>query len=169
MKISLIAAVAANRVIGQGNDLVWRLPDDFKRFKSITSGHYILMGRKTFESLGKPLPNRTHLVITRNKNYQVPAGHHVFESVEEAFIFCQKKQVDHLYIIGGREIYKQTLSMADELELTEVEASPTGDTYFPAFDKDNWRVTSSEFHPADERHPYAFTYITYKRIHKDHV
>ncbi|SFB56721.1 dihydrofolate reductase [Algoriphagus aquimarinus] len=169
MKISLIAALATNHVIGQENDLVWRLPDDFKRFKRITSDHFILMGRKTFESLGKPLPNRTHIVITRNKNYQVPEGHYVFESVEKAFIFCQKMNVEHLYVIGGGEIYGQTLPLADELVLTEVEASPEGDTYFPGFNKENWKVTFSEFHPADERHQYDFTYVNYQRIHKQHV
>jgi dihydrofolate reductase len=169
MKISLIAALAANNVIGKENDLVWKLPDDFKRFKRITSDHFILMGRKTFESLVKPLPHRTHIVITRNKDYQVPEGHYVFESVEEAFIFCQKRNVEQLYVIGGGEIYKQTLAMADELILTEVEASPEGDTYFPEFDKKNWKVIFSEFHPADDRHQYAFTYINYERIHKQNV
>ncbi|PZX54798.1 dihydrofolate reductase [Algoriphagus chordae] len=169
MKISLIAALATNHVIGKQNDLVWRLPDDFKRFKSITSDHYILMGRKTFESLGKPLPHRTHLVITRNKDYQVPEGHFVFENVKDAFSFCQDKEVSQLYVIGGGEIYCQTLPLADELVLTEVEASPEGDTYFPEFDKDNWKVTFSEFHPADDRHQYAFSYVNYERIHKQHV
>lgn len=169
MKISLIAALADNNVIGRENDLVWRLPDDFKRFKRITSDNYILMGRKTFESLGKPLPNRTHIVITRNKEYQVPEGHYVFESVEEAFVFCQNKGVKQLYVIGGGEIYRQTLFLADELILTEVKASPEGDTYFPEFKKENWKVTLSEHHPADERHQYAFTYVNYERIHKQHV
>jgi dihydrofolate reductase len=166
MKISLIAALATNNVIGKENDLVWRLPDDFKRFKKITSDHFILMGRKTMESLGKPLPNRTHLVITRNKDYKVPEGHYVFDSVEEAFIFCQKRNVTQLYVIGGGEIYKQTLPIADELVLTEVEATPEGDTYFPEFDKDNWKISYSEYHPADERHQYAFTYVNYERIHQ---
>lgn len=169
MKISLIAAVAANNVIGQDNDLVWRLPDDFKRFKRITSNHYILMGRKTFESLGTPLPNRTHIVITRNQNYHVPEGHYVFPSVEKAFIFCQKRNVDHLYVIGGGEIYNQTFPLADELVLTEVESTPEGDTYFPEFNKEDWKITFSEYHPADARHQYAFTYVNYERIHKQHV
>lgn len=169
MKISLIAALATNNVIGRENDLVWRLPDDFKRFKQITSGHFILMGRKTFESLGKPLPHRTHLVITRNKAYQVPEGHHVFESVAQALTFCQKMEVNQLYVIGGGEIYRQTLPIADELILTEVDATPEGDTYFPEFDKENWKVTYSEFHPADERHQYDFTYVNYERTTKQHV
>lgn len=169
MKISLIAALAKNNVIGKENDLVWRLPDDFRRFKRLTSDHYILMGRKTFESLGTPLPNRTHIVITRNLDYKVPEGHYLFESVEKAFIFCQKMNVDHLYVIGGGEIYKQTLPIADELVLTEVDANPSGDTYFPVFDKKNWKVTFSESHPIDDRHQYAFTYVTYERIPDQHV
>ncbi|RAI91585.1 dihydrofolate reductase [Algoriphagus yeomjeoni] len=166
MKISLIAALATNNVIGKENGLVWRLPDDFRRFKRLTSDHFILMGRKTFESLGKPLPNRTHIVITRNKDYKVPEGHYVFESVEKAFVFCQKRHIEHLYVIGGGEIYRQTLPMADELVLTEVEASPDGDTHFPEFNKENWKITFSEFHPADDRNQYPFTYVNYERIHK---
>src|SRR5690606_11702515 len=109
--------LATNNVIGKKNDLVWRLPDDFKRFKLITSSHYILMGLKTFESLGKPLPNRTHLIITRNKDYEVPEGHYIFESVEKAFSFCEKMSVAQLHVIGGGEIYKQTLPLSDELVL----------------------------------------------------
>ena len=166
MKISLIAALATNHIIGRDNDLVWRLPDDFKRFKRITSGHFILMGRKTFESLGPPLPNRTHIVITRNKDYQVPEGHYVFESVEKAFIFCQKMDISHLYVIGGGEIYNQTLPLADELVLTEVDASPEGDTYFPEFKQEDWKVTFQEHHPADEHHEYSFTYKNYERTTK---
>ncbi len=164
MKISLIAALAENRVIGKENDLVWRLPLDFKRFKSITSDNYILMGRKTFESLGKPLPNRTHLVVTRDKNYQVPEGHYVFDSVESAFIFANKLEVENLFVIGGGEIYQQTISLADELLLTEVEASPSGDTFFPDFDKKQWEETYRERHPKDEKHNYAFSFVNYSRI-----
>jgi len=163
MKISLVAALAKNNVIGKENDLVWRLPDDFKRFKSITSGHLILMGRKTFESLGKPLSNRIHLVVTRNRDFTVPSGHHVFPSVEKALEYCQAHHSKLLYVIGGGEIYRQMLPLADELLLTEVEAAPEGDTYFPEFDRNEWNVVSKEYHPADERHQYAFTYVDYAR------
>lgn len=169
MKISLIAALAKNNVIGKENDLVWRLPVDFKRFKSITSGHYILMGRKTFESLGKPLPNRTHLVVTRNKNYTVPEGHYVFQTVEEAFIFASKLQTDTLYVIGGGEIYNQTINLADELLLTEVDVSPEGDTYFPEFNREEWKETFREFHPKDEKHQYSFSFVNYERIQKENA
>lgn len=164
MKISLIAAKARNNVIGRENDLVWRLPADFRRFKNLTSGNYILMGRKTFESLGKPLPNRTHLVITRNENYEVPEGHHVFETVEKAIIFCNKIGVEKLFIIGGGEIYSQTIDLADELIITEVEAEPEGDTFFPEIDESVWKETYREFHPADENHQYGFSFVNYEKI-----
>lgn len=164
MQIIIIAALAKNRVIGKENDLVWRLPDDFKRFKSITSGHYILMGRKTFESLGKPLPNRTHLIITRDADYPVPEGHHRFASIEEAVIFCQKLDADKLYVIGGGEIYKQSLPIVDQMQLTEVDANPDGDTYFPEFDTKDWKETFREFHPADDRHSYSFSFVDYQKI-----
>lgn len=164
MRILLIAAVANNGVIGKENDLVWRIPTDFKRFKALTSGNYILMGRKTFESLGKPLPNRTHLVITRNPEYSVPEGHHVFASVEDAFIYCNKIGVDDLYVIGGGEIYKQTISLADELVITEVDASPEGDAFFPEIDPKIWKEVSREEHPADEKNQFPFSFVDYERI-----
>lgn len=164
MKISLIAAVAQNLVIGKSNDLVWRLPDDFKRFKSITSGHFILMGRKTFESLGKPLPNRTHLVITRNPDYEVPEGHHVFGDMQEAFIFALEQGIEKLFIIGGGEIYKESLDLADEMLLTLVDAEPDGDAFFPEWNEKNWEETYREFHPADEKHEFSFTYVNLNRI-----
>lgn len=164
MKISLIAAVAKNNVIGKENELTWRLPIDFKRFKSITSDHYILMGRKTFESLGKPLPNRTHLVITRNPSFEVPEGHYVFDSVESAFTFSNKLDINTLYVIGGGEIYKQTIPMADELLLTEVDASPEGDAFFPEVDLNKWKETFREFHPKDEKHEHSFSFVNYRRI-----
>lgn len=164
MWISLIAAVAKNGVIGKGNDLVWKIPTDFKRFKAITSGNYILMGRKTFESLGKPLPNRTHLVISRNKNYKMPEGHHLFENVEDAFIYCNKLGIEKLYVIGGGEIYKQTISIADELLITEVDATPDGDTYFPEIDKNTWKIVSKESFPSDEINQHPFSFINYERI-----
>lgn len=164
MKISQIAAVGKNRVIGKEDGLVWKLPDDFKRFKAITSHHYILMGRKTFDTLGKPLPSRTHVVITRKEDYQVPEGHYVFHSIEEGIDFCKNQGVDHLFVIGGGEIYKQTLPLSDELLLTEVDASPEGDAFYPEFDHSKFKVTFTEFHPADENNQYAFTFVNYERI-----
>lgn len=164
MKISLVAAVANNLVIGKENELVWKLPTDFKRFKSITSGHYIIMGRKTFESLGKPLPNRTHLVVTRNEDYQVPEGHHTFTDINDAFIFCLEKGLENIFIIGGGEIYKESIDIADEMLLTHVDASPDGDTFFPPWKPQEWKETFREFHPKDEKNEFDFSFVNYERI-----
>ena len=163
MKIILIAAVAKNKVIGKNNQLIWKLPSDLKRFKNLTSGHYILMGRKTFESLGKPLPNRTHLIITRNPEFKAPEGHYAFQNLEEAFIFCNKIGVEELFIIGGGQIYRESISMADELEITEVDMNPEGDTYFPEIDPEIWAETSREEFPADDRNECAFAFVTFER------
>ncbi len=159
MKI-LIAAVAENNALGKNNDLLWHLPDDFKRFKALTSGHYIIMGRKTFESFPKPLPNRTHVIITRQKNYEFKDCI-VVPNLEKAFEVCQNEAV--VFIIGGGEIYKQALPFCDKMELTRVHASFEADTYFPEFTLDEWKLDSEEFHSKDEKHDFAFSYLTYSR------
>lgn len=164
MELLIIAAKAKNNVIGKDNELLWHLPTDFKRFKTLTTGHFLLMGRKTFESLGRPLPNRTHLVISRDPNYTVPEGHFVFQTIEDAYTFCNKLEVEKLFIIGGGEIYRQTLDIADQLILTEVDAKPEGDTFFPEFDPKKWKEVFRESHPADSRHAYAFTFVDYQKI-----
>lgn len=166
MRITLIVAKAKNNVIGKDNQLVWKLSTDLKRFKSLTSGHFILMGRKTYESFGKPLPNRTHLIITRNSDYQAPEGHYAFQSVEEAFIFCNKKGIEQLFIIGGGQIYKETINMCDSLEITEVEANPEGDTFFPEINPKIWKEVERESFPADEKNEYPFAFVTYEKIKK---
>ncbi|MFD1141901.1 dihydrofolate reductase [Larkinella insperata] len=162
MLISLIAAVAEKGVIGRENDLVWHLPDDFKYFKQTTSGHPILMGRKTFESLGKPLPNRLNVVITRNPDYQ-PAGVVVVDSLEKALEEARKTAVPEIFVIGGSEIYRQAIPFADRLYLTEVKASFDGDAWFPDFDKANWREVSRRHHPTDDRHAVAFDFVVWER------
>ena len=116
--ITIIAAIGQNNELGKNNQIIWHLPDDFKRFKAITSGHYIIMGRKTFESFPKPLPNRTHIIITRNQNYTAPEGCFVVNSLEKAIEICPKNET--IFIIGGGEIYKQSIKLADCLELTRV-------------------------------------------------
>jgi dihydrofolate reductase len=156
----MIAAVGENNELGKDNDLVWHLPDDFKRFKLLTTGHHIIMGRKTFESFPKPLPNRTHIVITRNKAYQ-PELAVVVHSMEEAL---EKAQEDERpFIIGGGEIYKMGLEVATCIELTRVHGTFDADTYFPEIPKDKWSLQSEVHHPKDERHDYAFTYQTWVR------
>lgn len=166
MKIILIAAKAKNNVIGKDNQLIWKLSADLKRFKNLTSGHFILMGRKTYESLGKPLPNRTHIIITRNPDFQTPVGHFAFRSVEDAFIFCNKAGIDELYIIGGGQIYTETVNLCDRLEITAVDAEPEGDTFFPEIDLKIWEETGREDHPADEKNEYPFSFATYEKIAK---
>lgn len=156
--ITIIAAAGENNELGKDNDLVWHLPDDFKRFKQLTTGHYIIMGRKTFESFPKPLPNRTHVIITRQKNYN-PEGTIVVHSLKEAIEAA--KNDSQPFIIGGGEIYKQSLDVADKIELTRVHGTFEADTFFPDINEDEWELVNKEYHPADDRHKYPFTYLTY--------
>jgi len=158
--ITVIAAVAENNALGKENQLLWHLPDDFKRFKTLTSGHYIIMGRKTFESFPKPLPNRTHVIISRQANYQ-PEGCIVVNSLEQAIEACPK--TEEVFIIGGGEIYRQSIAVADKLDLTKVHASFEADTHFPEIDPSQWQLVFEEHHPKDERHDYAFTFQTFTR------
>lgn len=158
--ITVIAAVAENNALGKENQLLWHLPDDFKRFKTITSGHYIIMGRKTFESFPKPLPNRTHVIISRQSNYH-PEGCLVVNSLEKALEACPKNE--EVFIIGGGEIYRQSIEFADKLDLTRVHHPFEADTYFPEIDFTKWKLVFEEFHPKDERHEYAFTFETFVR------
>ena len=162
--ITMIAAVAENNALGKNNDLLWHLPNDFKRFKAITSHHYIVMGRKTFESFPKPLPNRTHVVITRQKNYIVPDGVIVVNSWQDALKFVPKNE--EIFIIGGGQIYEQFMDLSDKIELTLVHASFEADAFFPSIDMNHWKIIASEHHPADEKHAFAFTYQTYVRQSK---
>lgn len=160
MKLISIVAVGKNNELGKDNDLLWHLPDDFKRFKKLTSGHYIIMGRKTFESFPKPLPNRTHVVITHQKNY--PDNHCiVVDSMEKALKVV--KNEDSVFVIGGGEIYKLFMPIVDEIELTKVYGKFDADTFFPTIDKKQWKLVYEEHHPKDERHKYAFAYQTYQR------
>lgn len=154
-QISLIAAVAKNGVIGKDNDLPWRIPEDWKYFKKMTTGKTILMGRKTFESLGQPLPNRKHLVITRQSDYHVPEGVEVYTSIEDALI---AHPLEDIMVIGGGEIYKQTIEQADILYITHVNRDVSGDTFFPTIDRNVWQETAQENHE-------GFSFVTYKRIY----
>lgn len=158
--IIMIAAVAENNALGKDNELVWHLPNDFKRFKELTTGHYIIMGRKTFESFPKPLPNRTHVVITRQKEYS-PEGCIVVNSIENAIKVCPKDAP--VFIIGGGEIYQQGLEYTDKIEITKVHAHFDADTFFPEIDLSNWELVTSKFNEKDEKHLFSFTYQTYLR------
>lgn len=150
-------------MIGKDNQLIWKLSADLKRFKNLTTGHTILMGRKTYDSLGKPLPNRTHLIITRNPDFQAPEGHYAFTSLEKAITFCNKIEVEKLFIIGGGQIYKEALPLCDQLEITEVEAAPEGDTFFPEIDLSLWQETGREEFPADEKNEFPYAFVTYEK------
>ena len=160
--ITIIAAAGENNSLGKDNDLVWHLPDDFKRFKELTSGNHILMGRKTFETFPKPLPNRTHLIITRQNDYSVPEKCFTFDSIQSALYEVLEHSDNNIWIIGGGEIYKQSMKIADRIELTRVHSEFEADTFFPEIG-DEWELVSEEYHPADERHKYDFTYLTYDR------
>jgi dihydrofolate reductase len=159
--IIMIAAVAENNALGKDNELVWHLPNDFKRFKSLTTGHYIIMGRKTFESFPKPLPNRTHVVITRQKDY-CPEGCIVVDSIEKAIAICPENETS--YIIGGGEIYNLGLPFANQLEITKVHHSFEADAFFPEINLREWKELHSELNPVDDKHQYAFTYQTFVRV-----
>ena len=154
----MIAAVAENNALGKNNELVWHLPNDFKRFKELTSGHYIIMGRKTFESFPKPLPNRTHVVITRQQNYQ-PDGCIVVNSIENAIKACPENET--IYIIGGGEIYNQALAFSDTIEITKVHGEFEADAFFPEIKAEEWELVQSDFNAKDERHFYDYTYQTF--------
>ncbi|MDQ1085921.1 dihydrofolate reductase [Siphonobacter sp. SORGH_AS_1065] len=155
--VHLVVAVAENGAIGKDNQLIWHLPDDLKQFKKITSGHTIVMGRKTYESIGKPLPNRTNVIITRNPAYQAE-GCLVVTSLQEAM----EKDTD-IYVIGGAEIYAQALPATDVIHLTEVHIAVDGDAFFPKLDAGEWVEVSRESHSADEKHAYPFDFVELRR------
>ncbi len=160
--VTIIAAAAENNALGKNNDLLWHLPDDFKRFKKLTTGHSIIMGRKTFESFPKPLPNRKHIIITRDKNYSI--NHKdciVVHSLKTALNLTKNEYLT--YIIGGGEIYKQAIPFTTKIELTRVHADFEADTFFPELNLNDWKLVFKEYHPKDERHKYNFTYLTYTK------
>lgn len=158
--VILIVAAAENNALGKDNKLLWHLPDDFKRFKKVTTGHPIIMGRKTFESLPGILPGRTHIVISRRKNY-APDGCIVVDSIENALKITPKEV--GVFIIGGGEIYRQSMAFADKIDLTRVHQNFEADTFFPEINPDEWQLSQSEFHPKDDKHAFDFTFETYTR------
>jgi dihydrofolate reductase len=159
--LTIIAAAAENNALGKDNQLLWHLPEDFKRFKVLTSGHYIIMGRKTFESFPKPLPNRTHIIITRQLDYPAPEGCIVVPSLEKAIGLCPKNE--EAFVIGGGEIYQQALDVVDKIDVTRVHTTLDADTFFPTIDPTTWEMVFEEFHPKDEKHAFDFTFLTYVR------
>nr|AIA11423.1 Dihydrofolate reductase [uncultured bacterium] len=161
--VSLLVAYAHNGVIGKDNDLPWYLPADLKRFKELTTGKTVVMGRKTFDSIitrnGKPLPNRTNVVITRDPSYHAE-GAEVVHTIQDALTGS-----DEVFVIGGAEIFKQALPLADQIYATEIDADIEGDVYFPEIDKSVWRQAARESHQADEKNRYNYSYVTYEKTH----
>ena len=161
MILKAIVAYAENRVIGKDNDLIWHLPDDLKHFKRHTAGKTIIMGRKTWDSLGgRPLPNRRHIVITRSTDFTAD-GAEVVNSLEAAIDLAQHEE--EVFIVGGAQIYTLSLPLIDVLEIPAVHADFEGDAFFPVFAEADFELTSQEHHPVDEKHQYSFTFKTWKR------
>jgi dihydrofolate reductase len=159
MKISVVAAVAENGVIGAKNNLPWRLPADIARFKKITTGHHIIMGRKTHESIGKILPGRVNIVITRNPNYK-SKGAIIVNSLEKALSKAEKSGEEEVFIIGGAEIFRQALPLADRIYMTKIKAEFAGDAYFPTIREQEWKTISRKSFKPDAENKYPYDFIT---------
>jgi dihydrofolate reductase len=161
MILSLIAAMDRNRLIGRDNALPWRLPADLQHFKRVTMGKPVLMGRRTYESIGKPLPGRENIVVTRNADFMAP-GCKVVYSIEEALEYAS--QYDEVMVIGGADFYDQLLPRADRLYLTLIDEVFEGDAWFPPWEESKWQETSSEAHQSDERNPYPYRFVLLERV-----
>jgi dihydrofolate reductase len=160
-RLSLIAAHARNGVIGRNNGLPWRLSSDLKRFRELTMGHHIVMGRKTYESIGRPLPGRKMVVVTSRKNFSAPECE-IATSLEQAIDLAQGDS--EVFFIGGAEIYRQVLDRVDRLYLTSIDAVVEGDAFLPPLDLSGWRLVSEEEHGADEKNAYPYRFTTYDRV-----
>ena len=160
-RISLIVAMAKNRVIGANSRIPWHLPNELKLFKSLTMGHHIVMGRKTYDSINRLLPGRTTVIVTRQRDYSVPGAimaHSVAEALEST---CGD---DEIFIIGGADLFRETLPIADRIYLTTVDTEPEGDTFMPEFDMSEWQETSAQSFPADDKHAYSYRLAILDRI-----
>jgi dihydrofolate reductase len=160
MIVSIVVAIAENNAIGKDNQLLWHLPADLKHFKQITTGHTIIMGRKTYDSIGKPLPNRRNIVMTRTSGLQIP-GVEVTANMEEALALCAAEE--EVFIIGGAEIYKSTMDITNRIYLTRVQQSYEADAFFPEIDFNLWNETEIEKHLPDEKNHVAYTFSTLLR------
>ena len=166
MIISAIAAVSRNFVIGRNNDLPWNLPDDMKFFMQTTKGHHCIMGRKNYDSIPekfRPLPNRTNIVVTRQKAFRAP-GCIVVNSIERAVEIAQSNGETEVFIIGGADIYRSSMPITQRMYLTEIQAEVHGDVFFPSFNKTEWKEIKRIHHPADEKHAYAFDFVIYEKL-----
>jgi len=166
MIISLIAALSKNRVIGKNNDLPWHLPDDMKYFMQTTKGHHVIMGRKNYESIPekfRPLPNRTNIVVTRQRDFSAP-NCTIVNSIEQGLAMAKKAGELETFIIGGAQIYEEGMALTQRMYLTEIQAEIEGDTYFPEIQFRKWKETLRIHHPIDERHKFKFDFVIYDRI-----
>lgn len=161
MNITLVVAIAENNAIGKNNQLLWHLPADLKHFKQITSGHTIIMGRKTYDSIGKPLPNRRNIVITRQNDLKLE-GVEVVGSLNDAVALCTTES--EVFVIGGAEIYKSALPLAQKIYLTTVHQSFDADAFFPEIDREQWTETEKESHSPDEKNAFSYTFSTLERL-----
>ncbi len=159
-RISLIVAMAKNRTIGVNNTLPWRCPEDLKHFKTLTMGHHMIMGRKTFDSIGKPLPGRTTVVVSRNNELKVE-GCVVVHSLQEAIAACTEDP--EIFVVGGAELYQQAISLVDTLYITEIQQEVEGDAHFPEFDMNAWRETAREVRSQETPQPLEYHFVTYRR------
>ena len=161
--VTIIAAIGLNNALGKDNDLIWHLPADLKRFKKTTTGFPIIMGRKTYESIGRPLPNRTNIIVTRNADYHQD-GCIVKSSLKEAITSVANEE--HAFIIGGAQIYNQAIEqgLADRLDITLVQESFEADVYFPEFDKMEWELISREDFEKDEKNPHNYSFLQFKKV-----
>jgi dihydrofolate reductase len=158
MSIAIIVALAKNRTIGANNRLPWRCPEDLKHFKQLTMGHHMVMGRKTFDSIGKALPGRTTVVVTRDESLEI-AGCLIAHSLNDALSLCGSDE--QVFIVGGEQIYRQSLPLADTLFITEIQQDVEGDAHFPEFDRNAWRETSREVRCQTEPQPLEYHFVTY--------
>lgn len=160
-RLSLIVAMAKNRIIGVGGKIPWHLPNELQLFKSVTMGHHIIMGRKTYESINRLLPGRTTVIVTRQKNYMIP-GAKIAHTLDEAIALCVGDS--EIFVIGGGELYRAAMPKADRIYLTVVDAEPAGDTYMPEFDAAQWRVHSTQRYCKDERHAHDYRFEIHDRV-----
>lgn len=160
---SIIVAAAQNNAIGNKNGLLWHMPEDLKFFKKTTSGHMVIMGRKTFESVGKPLPNRRNIIITRQKDYKID-GVEVVHSLDEALALCDRKEEN--FILGGAEIYTLAMDKVDRIYFTLIYGEFEADAFFPPILQDLWNLVSESYHNADEKNPYDYNFMIYERKNK---
>jgi len=160
MNITLIAAVAENGIIGKDNKMLWHLPDDFRYFRRNTLGHSVVMGRKTFESIGKPLSERRNIVLSRHADWAAD-GVDVANSVDDVLTYCRDER--EVFVIGGADLYRQMLPLAQTILLTRVHATPDGDAFFPKIPAGEWTLARQEHHPGDEKHAYGFTFEVWEK------